>query len=399
MEFDVIVIGGGPAGMMASITAVERGKKVALIEKNDTPGKKLLMTGGGRCNITNLCEVEEFIENVPRNHEFLYSALYSFPPSSVVEFFESSGVKTKVEENERVFPESDRSNDVLDALVDRINEAGVSIIQGTVSGITVIEGAVTGIRLVDGRSLRSSSVIIATGGITYPGTGSSGEGHSLAREIGVNIVATSSRLRPFIVMGKDLENLQGVSIPDVIISCNNETAQGPVLITGSGISGPGVFDMDLKVGSKFPSSLELDLVPAMSDDELEKEILSQTSSNPKKLLRNIISIFVPKRLSAVLIRKSGTDPEFNCNQLSKQKRKDLIRQLKHFSLMVSKGEDRAGMITSGGVDVGDVDPATMGSRSVNGLYFAGEVLDVHGRTGGFNLQIAFATGRLSGDNC
>ncbi len=400
MSERVIVVGGGPAGLMASIAASSRGKEVLLLDRNEPPGRKLLLTGGGRCNITNLCEVDEFLDNVYKNREFLYCALYSLSPEMLLERFKEWHLDTKVEDGGRVFPGSDKASDVLDTLLNQARSRGVNIAKGNVISILVEKGSVKGVVLQDGKEIDAVSVIISTGGITYPETGSDGEGLRIAGSIGHKLISPQPRLRSMIISENALQGLQGMTLDDILLRTGEGvTARGPLLITHDGITGPAVFELDLLNENGFPLEVTMDLAPSMKTSELDSFLIKAQASDPKKKLKNIISPLISRRLAERLLALSGIPPDPNANQLKKEMRKALISSMKDLTMISTGAKDSTAMITAGGIDIDQVDPSTMGSRIVKGLYFAGEVLDIHAGTGGFNLQIAFSTGNLAGENC
>lgn len=400
MNADVVIIGGGPAGMMAAITASRRGKNVTLVEKNPEPGRKLLITGGGRCNMTNLCEVDEFLEHVHGNREFLYSALYTLSPSSLVQMLEDSGLATKVESGNRVFPERDDSRVVLHILRKLLDDGDVNLVHGTGKGIRTMDGKVHSIVLEDGRTLECSSLVLATGGITYPETGSTGDGYEIARLAGHRIVPPIPCLRPMICRDDLLRGLKGISLHDVgMIGPGNETARGPLMITHNGISGPVVFDMDIQIEARHPYELALDLFPGYNSPEVDDLLLETMLKEPKKMISNVLASRFGKRFSERVMEKVGIPRGTTSSQLKKAMRKDLVNFMVSIPLHVTGADDRVGMVTSGGVDTTEIDPSTMSSKKIQGLFLAGELIDIHAGTGGYNLHLAWSTGYLAGDNC
>jgi predicted Rossmann fold flavoprotein len=384
---------------MAAMTASSRGEEVVLIDRNPDPGRKLLLTGGGRCNITNLCEVEEFIGKIPYNGEFLYTALYSLDPASLVDEFEKWGLQTVQEEGGRIFPSTGRSSDVLRMLVEGSKKNGVRFMEGRAVSIDAEHGSVRSVRVENGTTIDVGSVILATGGITYPETGSTGDGYAFARRLGHTINRPESRIRPWIVESGVITGLQGLTLEDASIKVVKESYRGSLLFTHGGITGPVVFDADIREGGSFPLEISIDLLPQITGEAIEGFIQRAREMEPRKKVANILSGLIPRRLAERVVSISGIIPDTNINQLGREMRGNLISSLKDLNLRVTGAENRAGMITSGGVDTGQVDPSTMESRLVKGLFFAGEILDVHAGTGGFNLQIAFSTGYLAGENC
>jgi hypothetical protein len=395
----VAVIGGGPAGLMTSITASRRGNEVHLIEKNGTPGKKLLITGGGRCNLTNLCEIEQFVENISGKREFLYTALYSLPPSSLIKAFEEWGLSTIVENDFRAFPESGRSKDVLDTLKREADKAGVKLIKGRAASIISEDGRITGLIFDNDERMRVDSLILATGGVTYPETGSDGDGYELARSLGHEIVDPRPGIRPWITANRNLKGLQGLTLEKVGIETERRRYSGSLLFTHEGITGPSVFDADLEEGDHIPMKISLDLVPALSREKIGSIIDAARETNPKRKVSNILSVFMSRRLGIRILEILAIPADISVNQLRRDMKRNIIDTLKSLEISVERADDSQGMITVGGIDLKDIDPSTMESKIVSGLFFAGEVMDLQARTGGFNLHIAFSTGFLAGENC
>lgn len=398
------VIGGGPAGMMAAIAAAESGKEVILLEKNEKTGRKLAITGKGRCNITNACELDELFENIPTNKNFLYSAFYSFTNTDVINFFEANGVPTKVERGNRVFPVSDKAFDVVDALKNRSRTLGVKIIRDEAVEITAENGAVAAVK---GRrsSYKCDGVVIATGGASYKQTGSTGDGYKFARQLGHTVTDIYPSLIP-IVTKEDTEPLQGLSLKNSALVVRNKKGRaiyedfGEMLFTHFGLSGPMILSASGHLGAE-PEGFEfcIDLKPALSEEKLDERILRDFSDNANRDFVNSLGGLLPSKLIPYIVERSGIPPHTKVNSITRQQRKDLVRLLKNLKFTASAYRPiNEAIITSGGVSVKEINPSTMESRLVKGLFFAGEVIDVDAYTGGFNLQIAFSTGHLAGMN-
>lgn len=403
----VVVIGGGPAGMMAAGIAAGRGLKVILLEKKDRCGRKLFITGKGRCNLTNDTDPEGLIANTPGNPYFMYSAFYGFTSQDTMDFFERLGVKLKVERGNRVFPVSDKSGDIVRALERFIKDKGVEIRLNTkAEGIITSNGKVTGVK-AGGKVINCDSVIIATGGLSYPVTGSDGDGYRFAKGMGHSVTALHPSLVPLITKEKWVSSLMGLSLKNVRLTVKIEGKQvysdfGEMLFTHYGISGPLVLTASRHVIGKTDKKIEafIDLKPALSDKELDSRLLRDFAKYVNKDFKNALDDLLPMKLIPVIIKLSGISPEKKVNSITKEERATLLRLLKGLKLTVT---DTAGyneaIVTAGGIDVDEIDPSTMQSKLTEGLFFAGEVIDVDAYTGGFNLQIAFATGHLAGSHC
>lgn len=400
----IAVIGGGAAGMMAAIAAAQRGADVTLIEQNKICGKKLLITGKGRCNITNACPTEDIFRNIPTNPRFLYSAVYSFSNYDTVDFFEQSGVPTKVERGERVFPQSDRAASVADALVRKMRSLGVIILHGKADKILTDGERVTGVS-VDGKTVAASAVILATGGKSYPRTGSDGFGYGIAEKLGHSI----TKLRPALVPVETFEDtkpIMGLSLKNVTLTVTDRSGKklhselGELLFTHFGLSGPLVLSASSHMGSEPEKTIvEIDLKPALSEQKLEQRILRDFSKYINKDFRNALSDLLPQKLIDTVIARSEIDPFKKVNSVTREERRRLVSVIKRLSFTVKRYRPiEEAIVTSGGVSVREINPKTMESKIVKGLYFAGEIIDVDAYTGGFNLQIAFSTGHLAGES-
>ena len=404
----ILVVGGGAAGMMAAVTAARRGKNVLLLEKNEKLGKKLFITGKGRCNLTNSAEVEELFNAVVSNPKFLYSSFYSFTNDQVIGFFEELGVKTKVERGGRVFPESDHSSDVIRALEQEMKRLGVRIsLRTEVKEILTEDGRAKGVRLSSGRMIAADAVIIATGGISYPSTGSTGDGYRFARECGHKVTDLSPALVPVEVKEWYAKELMGLSLRNIGIRITDGKKKlyeefGEMLFTHYGVTGPVILSASSIVGKKLkehPLTLHIDLKPALTEEQLDKRVLREFEANHNRQFKNAVDSLFPAKLKPVAIELSGIPEEKKVNEVTKEERLHFVRLIKDFSMTLTglRGYHEA-IITKGGVSVKEIDPGTMESKLVKGLYFAGEVLDLDAVTGGYNLQIAWSTGYLAGAN-
>lgn len=408
-RYDVIVIGGGAAGMMAAGTAASRGKKVILIEKNHILGKKMLITGKGRCNITNACEdVEELINNVTKNSSFLYSSFYGFTNQDTIKFFNDLGVATKVERGNRVFPASDKSSEVVDAFVRHIKKCGVKIITDKVLGINICNNEVQGVTTEKNGKIWAKSVIVATGGLSYQATGSTGDGYRFARDAGHTVTDITPSLVPVEVEEKWPYELMGLSLRNIEITVLNDknkkiyTDFGELMFAHFGISGPVILSASAHMRPMETGKYRiiLDLKPALDHKTLDARILRDFQKYANKDFVNSLGDLLPSGLIGPVVELSAIDPHKKVNSITKEERQRLVQTIKgiEFSVKDFCPIEQA-IITSGGVSVKEIDPSTMESKKVRGLFFAGEVIDVDAYTGGFNLQIAFSTGVLAGSNC
>lgn len=403
---NVVVVGGGAAGMMAAIRAAEAGAQVLLAERNDRFGKKLRITGKGRCNLTNFCEREEFLSNVPTNPRFLYAALAAMGPSDTMAFFEALGVPLKVERGNRVFPVSDRADDIAAALVDRCRALGVKTIHTRVRSIRVEDGCAVGALTEEGELLPADAVVLATGGRSYPQTGSDGDGYRIAKELGHTITPIFPSLVPLVESGTLCKQMQGLSLRNIALRIV-ETASGKtiyedfgeLLFTHFGLSGPTILSASAHLSKIVPGKYEaqIDLKPALSPEKLDERLLSDFSKYKNRDFSNSLDDLLPQKMIEPFIESTGIDPQKKVNSITKEERKTVLSRLKCFRIPLSGLRPiNEAIITRGGVNVAEVNPKTMESRLVKGLFFAGEVLDVDAYTGGFNLQIAFSTAALAG---
>ena len=395
MKADGIVIGGGPAGMFAAITAAEQGKKVLLLEKNHRLGKKLLITGKGRCNVTNHCTGREVLQNTPRNGRFLFSAMAAFPPEKTYAYFESHGCPLKVERGNRVFPVSDRSQSVLDCLQNELRRLHVTVSEERVTEILTAEGRVTGVR-TDRGSHEAGWVILATGGVSYPATGSTGDGYRMAEALGHTIVPQEGSLVP-LEAEEDCKQMQGLSLRNVGVKLLGAKGKvlyqdfGELLFTHFGVSGPTVLSASCHMKGEG-CRLLLDLKPALDEAKLDARILRDLEMYQNRAMENALTDLLPRSMIPVVLRRLEIAPDMQANSLTKQKRRALVELLKAFPVeILGKRPVSEAIITSGGVKVSEINPKTMESKLVPGLYFAGEIIDCDAYTGGFNLQIAWAT--------
>jgi predicted Rossmann fold flavoprotein len=409
MKNRIIVVGGGAAGMLAAATAASRGLNTILFEKNEKLGKKIYLTGKGRCNVTNDCSPDDLIRNTPGNGSFLYSAAYSFGPDSIRDILHSMGVPTKVERGRRVFPVSDKSSDVIKALERYMKLQGVNVKLNTeVSALIARNGRIEGVRLKGGGLEPASSVIVATGGLSYPATGSTGDGYRWAKGLGHTIKQTRPSLVPVETVENWVKDVQGLSLRNVSVSA--VTAKGgrivkefgELMFTHFGVSGPVILTISRFIYDYIDKGVKLriDLKPALDIHTLDRRVVRDLEKYSNKLVRNALDDLLPKGLIPMVIEKSGIDPDTVVHQVTREQRKGLLQAIKSFELSV-KGlrPIEEAVITAGGVSTTEVNPSTMESNIVKGLYFAGEVLDVDALTGGYNLQIAFSTGYLAGACC
>lgn len=405
MNSDIIVIGGGAAGMMAALTAADRGARVLLLERNQKVGRKLYITGKGRCNLTNNSTVQEVLENVPRNSRFLTGAMTRFPPADTMKFFESLGVPLKTERGNRVFPQSDRSADVIDALFLALRRAGVEIAEERAVRILTRGGHVAAVQTEHGK-YNCKAVILATGGLSYPATGSTGDGYAMAEVLGHAIVEPRPSLVPLSAKGEDCGRMQGLSLRNVVVKVKNEKGktvyrdQGELLFTHFGLSGPLILSASahMREMGREHYTIWIDLKPALDEATLDVRLLRDLAENPNRAFHNVLEGLVPRLMVPVLVDRSGIPAGEKANSVTREQRRRLLELLKGFSVEIAGPRPiEEAIVTSGGVKVSEVDPKTMASKRIEGLYLAGEILDVDAYTGGFNLQIAWATGHAAGE--
>lgn len=406
MSKRVIVIGGGAAGMMAAITAAERGAAVTLLEPNERLGKKLNITGKGRCNVTNRAELDTVLANIPGNGRFLYSALSRFGTGDAMAFFEGLGVPLKVERGNRVFPVSDRAFDISAALERRLRALGVAWVRDRALSVQTEAGAAVGVRGERG-TYPAQAVILATGGVSYPATGSTGEGHRMAAALGHTVTPLRGSLVPLRERGERCRRMQGLSLRNVGLTVWETGGKekkvyadfGELLFTHFGVSGPLALSASahMRDFQKKAYRMELDLKPALDEETLDRRLLSDFEKYANHDFCNALDDLLPQKLIPVLVEESGIPPHQKVHDITRGQRQTLRRLLKHFSIDIAGARPvTEAIVTAGGIKVGEVNPTTMGSKLVKQLYFAGELLDVDAYTGGFNLQIAWATGRAAG---
>lgn len=400
-DFDGIVIGGGPAGMFAAITAASQGQRVLLLERNDRLGRKLLITGKGRCNVTNDCSGQEVLQNTPRNGRFLYSAMTAFPPEKTKAFFEERGCALKTERGNRVFPVTDRASSILECLQSELRRQNVTVKTGRVSHILTENGRVSGVR-TQVESYHAGWVILATGGASYPATGSTGDGYAMALELGHTVIPAVGSLVPLETEGQDCQKMQGLSLRNVgvkLLSAKGKVLYkdfGELLFTHFGVSGPTVLSASCHLKGEG-CRLVIDLKPALEESKLDTRILRDLEQYQNRTMENALTDLLPRSMIPVVLERLGIDPDMQANSLTRAARRSLVELLKAFPVEITgKRPVAEAIVTSGGVKVSEIDPKTMGSKLVPGLYFAGEVIDCDAYTGGFNLQIAWATAYAAG---
>ena len=410
---NTVIIGGGPAGLMAAISSAKNGDKVTIIEKMNSCGKKLLITGKGRCNITNNAQMDKFMENTPTNPKFLYGVFNNFTNKDIIELLKNEGVKTKVERGERVFPVSDRAQDVLEALLHILRKQNVQILTNTTAKriITDDEKNVLGVELDDGKEIKTDKIILATGGKSYPVTGSTGDGYKLAKDLGHTITKIEPSLVPLTSHDEVCKELQGLSLRNVAIQlqiCDKVVYKdfGEMLFTHFGVSGPIVLSASsylvktknieqILKGGKV--ELEIDLKPALSEEKLDARILRDFEEQKNKQFKNSLDKLLPQKLIPVIIKKTNINESKKINEITKQERQKLVNELKHFKISINGTRPiEEAIVTSGGINIKEINPKTMESKLINGLYFAGEIIDVDCLTGGYNLQVAWSTGYTAG---
>ena len=409
-----IVIGGGPAGMMASISAAYNGDNVILLEKNKLLGKKLLITGKGRCNITNSAEMKEFILNIPRNGKFLYSSFQNFTNIDIINFLKKNGLEVKYERGKRVFPVTDKSSDVLECFIKELKKMNVNIkLNSEVTEIETKNGEITGIYLSNGGIIKASKVILATGGKSYSATGSDGSGYKLAKKLGHTITDIKPSIIPLLAEKSLCQKLQGLSLKNVKIKIKDKSNNkliyedfGEMLFTHFGVSGPTILSSSAHLITyenvdnlleKNQIVLYIDLKPALSEEELDTRILRDFEEFKNKNFKNSLSKLLPQKIIDTIIKISKINPEKKVNEITKEERKRLVFLLKNFEVIIKgfRPIDEA-IVTSGGISTKEINPKTMESKIIKGLFFAGEIIDVDAYTGGFNLQIAYSTGFTAG---
>ena len=404
MEQKIVVIGAGAAGLMAAGQAARRGRPVLMIDKNDRPARKVMITGKGRCNVTNDCDNETFLKNIRSNPRFLYSAIAGFSTADTMEFFENLGVRLKTERGNRVFPVSDRAADIVDALSAFAKSAGARYQKGRVEKILSGAEGVEAVVLADGETIACTDVIVATGGESYPGTGSTGDGYRLARMLGHEVTRIRPSLIPIETEDSFCKEMQGLSLRNVTLTVTKRKKKmfselGEMLFTHFGVSGPIVLSasshMDDEIMGEYV--LHIDLKPGLSPEQLDARLLRDFEKYKNKDFLNALGDLLPRKMIPVMVRRSGIEGTSKVHQITRQQRRNLVERVKDFTIIPKTFRPiNEAIVTAGGVSVKQVDPKTMESKLCRGLYFAGEVLDLAAYTGGFNLQIAFSTGFAAG---
>lgn len=403
----LVVVGGGAAGMMAAISAARSGAEVTLVERNPKVGRKLYITGKGRCNVTNHCTVEEVLASTLRNGKFLYSSMNKMPPAETERFFTDLGVPLKVERGNRVFPVSDKAADVIDALFFELRRLGVAIIHQRVSGLCIQNGAVSAVELDEKERVSCSAVVLATGGLSYPATGSTGDGHRIAEEVGHTIIDVKPSLVPLESPDSFCRQMQGLSLKNIVLTVRNQKGkilyreQGELLFTHFGLSGPLVLSASahMRHFEREQYICSIDLKPALDESALDARLVRELTQGANRNMDHLLGSLAPRLLVPVLLERTGIPGDRKAHDLTRDERRKLLELFKNFTVSISGPRPiQDAIITSGGIKVGEVDPKTMQSKKVSGLFFAGELLDVDAYTGGFNLQIAWATGRVAGES-
>lgn len=407
MQYNTIIVGAGASGLMAAIVLARREKTVLLIEHNNRLGKKLLITGKGRCNLTNNCDLDEMLRNIPTNSRFMYSSLSNFSSYDVMSFFEELGVKLKTERGNRVFPESDSALEVVNALESAVNSKYITLLHKEVTELIIKDNIIGGVKCSK-NEYTSENVIIATGGKSYTGTGSTGDGYKLAKQAGHNIIDLKPSLVPIVTEEKFCADMMGLSLKNVTLTIRDIKTNkaifnelGEMLFTHFGVSGPLVLSASSHIREMQSGryTLEIDLKPGLSEQQLDTRIQRDFAEFPNKDFSNVLHKLLPAKLIPIIISVSGINPDIKINQITKQQRLDFVKLVKSFTLKIKSFRPiEEAIITSGGVDVKEISPKSMESKLVNGLYFTGEILDCDAYTGGFNLQIAFSTAYAAGTN-
>ncbi len=403
----IIIIGGGAAGLIASATAAKRGEDVTVIEKNSRPARKVMITGKGRCNVTNACfDLDDLINSVVTNKRFMYSAFSSFMPYDTIALIEEMGVPTKIERGNRVFPESDKAVDIVDALVKNAKQSGVRFVEGTVTSFNTENNVIKSVNLADGTVVDGDAFAICTGGLSYQSTGSTGDGYRLAESVGHSITDIEPALISLVASNGFVPKLQGLSLRNISIKLLDGEKEiysdfGEMLFTHYGVSGPVILSASSHMThpKEHNYKIVIDLKPALDEQTLDKRIQRDFAENTNKDFINSLSKLLPNKLIPVIVKLSGIEPSEKVNQITKAQRQNLVHLLKNFTVNISDFRPiNEAIITSGGIDVKEINPKTMGSKIIDNLFFAGEVIDVDAYTGGFNLQVAFSTGYLCGMN-
>lgn len=403
----IIIIGGGAAGLIASATAAKRGEDVTVIEKNSRPARKVMITGKGRCNVTNACfDLDDLINSIVTNKRFMYSAFSSFMPYDTIALIEEMGVPTKIERGNRVFPESDKAVDIVDALVKNAKQSGVKFVEGNVTSFNTENNVIKSVNLADGTVVDGDAFAICTGGLSYQSTGSTGDGYRLAESVGHRVTDIEPALISLVASNGFVPKLQGLSLRNISIKLLDGEKEiysdfGEMLFTHYGVSGPVILSASSHMThpKEHNYKIVIDLKPALDEQTLDKRIQRDFAENTNKDFINSLSKLLPNKLIPVIVKLPGIEPSEKVNQITKAQRQNLVSLLKNFTVNISDFRPiNEAIITSGGVDVKEINPKTMGSKIIDNLFFAGEVIDVDAYTGGFNLQVAFSTGYLCGMN-
>ena len=405
----VLVIGGGAAGLLAAGTAAQRGHEVTILERNERPARKVMITGKGRCNLTNHCTlINELVAQVPTNGRFLHGAFSRFMPQDIMALVEAEGVELKIERGNRVFPVSDKAVDIVDALVRFATKNGAKLRQGRATALLLEDGAVKGVKTEDGDTIFADRVIVATGGMSYPLTGSTGDGYLFAKQAGHTIVPLKPSLVPLESSDTDCKSMQGLSLKNVSLKIidNNSNKEiysdfGEMLFTHFGISGPMVLSASSHIREMPPNRYRavIDLKPALTEEQLDKRLQKEFQQNANRDVSNAFSGLLPRKIIVPVLKRWGVPFDKKCNVITREERHALCTLLKGFTIPLNGFRPiEEAIITSGGVNTAELNPKTMESKLISGLYFAGEVIDCDAYTGGFNLQIAWCTGRLAGEN-
>lgn len=404
MRTDIVVIGAGPAGMMAAITAAENGAEVIMLDLNRQPGRKLLLTGKGRCNVTNNCTKEEFFDNITCNAKFLYSAYSAFSAQDTMSFFDKAGVQLKTERGKRVFPVSDKSADINNALIHKCDEQSIRFLRAKATEIIISDGRITGVK-AGNTVIECKSCILAAGGMSYKATGSDGNGYALAKKAGHTVSKIRPSLVPLVCEGNDCQLMTGLTLKNIGVTVSDSKGKqlysdfGELTFMPYGISGPVTLSAscNLRFDNDEKYIFKLDLKPGLSEEQIEKRILRDIPQRNKETLAQYLRSLLPSQMTEVFCRRSGISEQLQLCTLTKEQRNTLIKNLKCFSIAaIGFRPINEAIITSGGISTKEISPKTMESKLVKGLYFAGEIIDVDAYTGGFNLQIAFSTGFCAG---
>lgn len=412
---NTIIIGGGPAGLISAIASSKNGDKVTIIEKMNSCGKKLLITGKGRCNITNNAQMDKFMENTPTNPKFLYGAFNNFTNKDIIELLENEGVKTKVERGERVFPVSDKAQDVLEALLHILKKQNVQILTNSPAKRIIVDENknVLGVELINGKVINAEKIILATGGKSYPVTGSTGDGYNLAKKLGHTITKIEPSLVPLTSNDEACKELQGLSLRNIAIELQIQDKIiykdfGEMLFTHFGVSGPVILSASSylvktknieQILKENKVNIEIDLKPALSEEKLDARVLRDFEEQKNKQFKNSLDKLLPQKLIPVIIKRTNINENKKVNEITKQERQKLVHELKHFKINIKGTRPiEEAIVTSGGINIKEINPKTMESKLIKGLYFAGEIIDVDCLTGGYNLQVAWSTGYTAGIN-